>query len=199
MKKLFVISILLSIFLVFGLELSAQERHLKQGKQAKKTVIVKKGKAQKFRRNRVVVVKNRNYVPLKMLPNGYTTLVYRKNNYYYHGGFFYRNFNNSYQIVAPPKGVRIKVLPIGYRRIIVAGKPQFYYRGIFYNQSGSEYETVEPVVGTIVPEIPQEVAAQITIDNEPYYEVANVLYKTIETEAGTQYQVAGQLEDETHE
>jgi hypothetical protein len=162
-------------------------------------VVVKKTYPAKFKRNQIVVVKKRNVRTLNSLPNGYTTCVYRKNNYYYHGGFFYRNTNNIYHVIAPPRGIKIKVLPVGYRKIMIGNRPHFYFQGVYYKQVGNEFETVEPEVGTIVPDIPQDVAEQVTVGGESYYEFANVLYKSVETPAGTQYQVAGELEDETED
>jgi hypothetical protein len=209
MKKLMFGTFVLSALLLFSFNAQAQVRTGKYNKLPnKKVVVVKKGHnpvhvnkghPTRYQRNQVVVVKKHNPRVMNVLPNGYTTCVHQKNNYYYHSGCYYRQYNNTYHVVAPPRGIRIQILPVGYRRIVMYGRPHIFYMGIYYKQVGNEYETVEPEVGTIVPEISDEMAEEVTIDDVKYYEVADVLYKPVETDEGTQYEVAGELDDETNE
>jgi len=197
MRKLFVMAVLLSIFVLIDGNIFAQNRQGNRGRNERKVVVVKKGHPHRYHRKNVVIVRKRNGRTLAVLPNGYATCVYKNNNYYYHGGFFYRNLNKEYHLIAPPFGLRMKVLPAGYRKIIMFGQPHYFYQGVFYKQVGNEYETVQPQVGTIVQEIPQEMAEQVQLDGISYYEIADFLYKPVQTPEGPQYEVAGQLDDES--
>ncbi len=199
MKRLLIASMLIAVFVLFGVDLLAQRHPGREHRKSHTTVIVKKGYPKRYARNRVVVVHKRNPRVVTVLPNGYTTCVYRKNKYFYHEGYFYRPYSNTYRVIVPPRGMRIKVLPIGYRRIVMFGAPHFYYQGIYYKQVGKEYETVEPEVGTVVPDISEDMAEEVILDDVKYYEIADVLYKPVQTAQGTQYEVAGELEDETNQ
>ncbi|MDF1551163.1 MAG: DUF6515 family protein, partial [Bacteroidales bacterium] len=163
------------------------------------TKIVKKKHYKRYPRSKVVVVKRRNPRIIKTLPIGYSTYVYRRNNYFFHNGYFYRNQNNAYTIIAPPRGIRIKTLPVGYRKIIMYKKPHFYYKGTFYREINGEYESVEPEIGAIVPDIPLEIAEEVVVDNVSCYEIADFLYKSVDSDEGNQYEVVGQLEGDSDE
>lgn len=148
-----------------------------------------------FPRNKVVVIKKRNIRAIPNLSNGYTTLAHRGRNYYYHEGRYYNQFNNNYTVVAAPRGIRVKFLPIGNRRMLIGSVPHYYYMGTYYKVVGNEYEAIEPSMGMIVPELPEDNTEEITIDGQPYYEYDNMLYKTVVTESGLQYEVVGKLID----
>lgn len=148
-----------------------------------------------YPRNKVVVVKQRNVRIVKVLPVGYTTVPFGGRNYYNQGGYFYNYNGGNYTIIAAPIGIRSRVLPIGYRRIFIAGAPRYYYRGVYYKQVDKEYETIEPAVGTIVPELPDVNVDEVTIDGKPYYEYDNMLYKSVNTESGVQYEVVSKMKD----
>ncbi len=73
--------------------------------------------------------------------------------------------------------------------------PHFYYMGTYYRQNNNEeYETVEPAVGAIVPELPDHDVDEVTIDGKTFFEYDNVLYKSVVTNDGVQYEVVGKLD-----
>jgi hypothetical protein len=199
MGKLLIVAIITSIFLFHDVDMNAQNRPVKKGRSNNKVVVVKRGHHKNFHRKNVVIVRKRQGRTVAVLPNGYATCVYRKNNYYFHDGFFYRNYDNSYHVIAAPIGIKIRALPIGCRQIIMRGQPHFFYRGAFYKSVGNEYEAVAPEVGTVVPEIPDEIAEQIEVEGITYYEIEDYLYKPVETPEGRQYEVAGELDDSTND
>lgn len=151
--------------------------------------------ANRYPRNKVVVVKPRVVHTVKVLPVGYTQVFYGKRNYYCHGGYYYHYHNGIYRTIVPPFGFRIGFLPIGYRTVYINTLPHYYYRGIYYRQVNNEYEVVEPTVGTVVPELPENDVEVVTIDGETYYEFDDILYKTLVTKEGLQYEVVGKLDD----
>ncbi len=147
-----------------------------------------------FPRTKVVVVKPRVRV-VNVLAADRTRIVYRNRPYYYQGGRYYHYVNNSYTIIAPPRGIRIRILPVGYRTVIVGNAQNYYYMGAYYRPIGNEYETFDPNVGTIVPDLPQDDVEEIMIDGQTYYECNDILYKPIGTLNGTEYEVVGKLND----
>jgi hypothetical protein len=149
----------------------------------------------RYPRSKVVVVKRRPVRTVTVLPAGYTTIVYRNVNYYHHAGYFYNYNNNQYVYIAPPRGIRINVLPVGYRTVIYGGVTRYYYHGVYYSQVENAYETADPAVGTVVPELPTEDVEEVSIDGKTYYEYDDILYKTIVTKEGNQYEVVGRLDD----
>jgi hypothetical protein len=157
--------------------------------------VVKVTTIRRYPKNRVVVVRSRPVRTVTVLPVGYTTIVYRNRNYYHHAGYFYRYNNNIYTVIAPPMGIRVKVLPVGYRTFVVGGVTRYYYGGVYYTQVADEYETSEPVIGTIVPELPMDDVEEVTIDGQTYYAYDDILYKSVVTKDGVQYEVAGKLDD----
>lgn len=167
------------------------EKHNNHPNSHKTTVV----KVNRYPRNKVVVVKPRKVYNVTVLPTGYTTIIYGKRNYYCHNGYFYHYHDNIYTTIVPPFGLRIKVLPFGYRSVFIAGVPHYYYRGVYYMQRDNEYEVVEPKVGVIVPELPEDNVEEVTIDGNVYYAFDDILYKSIVTTDGVQYEVVGKLDD----
>jgi hypothetical protein len=151
--------------------------------------------ANRYPRNKVVVVKPRVVHTVKVLPVGYTQVFYGKRNYYCHSGYYYHYHNGIYRTIAPPFGFRIGFLPVGYRTVYINTLPHYYYRGVYYRQVNNEYEVVEPAVGTVVPELPENDVEVVTIDGETYYEFDDILYKPLVTKEGVQYEVVGRLDD----
>lgn len=58
----------------------------------------------------------------------------------------------------------------------------------------AEYEIVDAPVGAVVEELPENNVEEITIDGQPYYEIDGMVYKTIDSENGKQYEVVGKLD-----
>lgn len=157
--------------------------------------VVKVAPTRTFARTNLTIVRKRNVRVVQALPTGYSTIGFGGRNFFFHGGRYYNYVGNSYSMIAPPFGLRIRVLPVGYRRIFIGPIPHFYYGGVYYRQVGDEYETVQPAVGTIVPELPQDDIEEVTIDGQTLYEVDNILYKSVVTNDGNQYEVVGTLKD----
>jgi len=125
------------------------------------------------RRNTVVTV----------VPSGYKTVNYGGYAYRYNRGVFYRPYNNSFMVVAPPIGIFIDVMPIGYRRILVNDAPYYYYNGSYYQYRDSRYYVVSPPVGAIVESLPPGYQT-LTIDGETYYTIDGAQYKPVVADNG---------------
>jgi Family of unknown function (DUF6515) len=210
MKNIPIAIVAFSLAMVTALNVMAQPEQGKRNKNRKvvkteKTVRVQKGRGKSafvttktvkiYPRTNVKVVKQRNVNVVQTLPIGYSTVTFGGRNLYYHGGRYYNSVGNTYSVIAAPIGLRVKVLPVGHRRIFIGAVPHYYYGGVYYRQTGDEYEAVEPSVGTIVPELPTDNVEEVVIDGQTLYEYDNVLYKSIVTKRGVQYEVVGKLGD----
>jgi hypothetical protein len=147
-----------------------------------------------FSRTRLTVVKQRNVKMFQKLPNGYSSTVFGGQNFYHYGGRYYGYSGNMYTIIGAPIGIRTRLLPVGNKRIFIGGVPHFYYSGVYYRDIGnSEYEVIDPTIGTIVPELPDDNVEEVMIDGQTFYEYNNILYKSVVTKNGVQYEVVGKL------
>jgi len=117
------------------------------------------------------------------IPPTYRTINYGGYSYRYNHGVFYRPYNNSFRVVAPPIGIYIDVLPIGYRRILVGNYPYYYYNGTYYDYRDNNYLVVSPPVGAVVESLPPGYET-VTIDGETYYMVDGAQYKPVVQENG---------------
>jgi hypothetical protein len=163
----------------------------KNGKQ--KAIITKTTTTQTFPRTSVKVIKQRTVRVVQMLPDGYSTVPFGGATLYHYGGRYYNLAANNYTAVAVPMGLRVKILPMGHRKIFIGAVPHYYYAGTYYRQIGDEYEAIEPSIGAIVPELPEDGVEEVVIDGQMFYEYDNVLYKSVVTKTGVQYEVAGKL------
>jgi hypothetical protein len=117
-------------------------------------------------------------------PYGYTTISFGGLGYRYYNGIYYRPYQSSFIVCAPPVGLFINVLPFGYRRIYVNDYPYYYYNGTYYNQTqDNNYEVVQPPLGAVVESIPEGYET-LTIDGETYYQVDGVQYKPVVQDNG---------------
>lgn len=149
-----------------------------------------------FSRTNITVVKQRNVRMLQTLPDGYSSTLYGGRNFYHYGGRYYGYLGNMYSMVAAPIGIRMRLLPVGTRRVFIDGVPHYYYAGVYYREiSGNEYEVVEPSIGTIVPELPDENMEEVMLNGQTLYEYDHILYKSVVTKTGVQYEVVGKLSD----
>jgi hypothetical protein len=208
MKNPFILVVTIVFAMLFQSTLMAQRQNENPNKEKKTAKVHPNGKTKvvkirsprvryprnQFPRTKVVVVKPRVRT-INVLAADHSRIVYRNKPYYYQGGRYYRYFNNSYTIIAPPRGIRIGFLPIGYRRVMVGNVSNYYYMGTYYRPIGSEYEAFEPNVGTIVPDLPEDNVEEVTIDGQVYYECNDILYKSISTTNGTEYEVVGKIND----
>lgn len=77
--------------------------------------------------------------------------------------------------------------------VYVHERPYYYDRGVFFiNHGADQYEAVIPPVGAIVPVIPEDYTI-VTIDGYDYYQVDRTLYKYIEYNGETAFEVVAQL------
>jgi hypothetical protein len=164
----------------------------------KKTYVTKKSTVQyksvnHYSRTKVVVVKTRTYRTFNTLPYGYRRFRHQGFNYYHHAGFCYGYYNNVYRIRPFPIGFRVNILPIGYHTIFYQGAPRYYYGGTYYVKVNNTYKTEVPSVGMIVPNLPEEDLEEVKMNDTTYYEYNDILYKPIEKDGVTQYEVAGSL------
>lgn len=118
-------------------------------------------------------------------PFAFQTIRFGGLGYRFYDGTFYRPYNSSFMVVAPPIGIFINVLPFGYRRIVVNDYPYYYYNGTYYDQDydNNGYKVVAPPVGAVVESIPPGYE-KITIDGETYYKIDDVQYKPVVQDNG---------------
>jgi Family of unknown function (DUF6515) len=172
--------------------------YAKRNHKGKKTYVAKNNNVKyksvnHYSRTKVVVVKTRTYRTFNTLPFGHRRFRYGGFNYYHHAGFCYGYYNNVYRIRPFPRGFRINVLPIGYHTIIYQSTPRYYYAGTYYVKENNTYKTEAPEIGMIVPNLPEEDLEEVKMNNVTYYEYDDILYKPIEKDGITQYEVAGSL------
>ncbi len=119
-----------------------------------------------------------------VLPSFYFNLNFGGYGYRYYDGVFYRPYNNTFRVIAPPIGIYLNTLPIGYRTIYVHDYPYYYYNGTYYDHRDDDnYIVVSPPVGAIVESIPGGYE-EVTIDGETYYTVDGAQYKPVVQENG---------------
>jgi hypothetical protein len=176
------------------------EAHNKRNYKVKKTYTAKNNTVKyksvnHYSRTKVVVVKTRTYRTFNSLPYGYRGFRHGGFNYYHHAGFCYSYYNNVYRIRPFPRGFRVNILPIGYHTIFYQGIPRYYYGGTYYIKDNNAYKTDAPEIGMIVPNLPEEDLEEVKMNDTTYYEYNDILYKPIEKDGVTQYEVAGSLGD----
>jgi hypothetical protein len=149
-----------------------------------------------FSRTNITVVKQRNVRMFQTLPDGYSSTIFGGRNFYHYGGRYYGYSGNMYSMVAAPIGIHLRLLPVGTRRVFIDGVPHSYYAGVYYRGiGGNEYEVVEPSIGTIVPELPDDNVEEVMLNGQRLYEYDHILYKSVVTKNGVQYEVVGKLGD----
>lgn len=113
---------------------------------------------------------NRGYFPhigfyINTLPYGYYPFSYGGYPYYYNEGLFYQQYNDGYQVVAPPVGAEVPHLPRGAKDITIDGKQYFEKDGIYYlpiiNQDGRKVYQVAGKDGVLNTDDSQQ--------NDPQY------------------------------
>ena len=117
------------------------------------------------------------------VPVSYRTINYGGFNYRYNNGIYYRPYNNTFIVTAPPVGIFISFMPFGYRRIYVHDQSYYYYNGSYYDYRENNYYVVSPPVGAKVESIPDGYET-ITIDGETYYTVDGAQYKPVVQDNG---------------
>lgn len=111
--------------------------------------------------------------------------------YRYQRGYFYRPAGVSFQIVAPPVGIRVATLPVGYRRVMIGPNPYYYYNDIYYRAYDDQYEVVAPPLGATVDQLPPGTQVKV-IDGQKYHELNGTYYQEEATRDGHRsYRVAG--------
>jgi hypothetical protein len=104
--------------------------------------------------------------------------------FYYADGLYYRHYNNTYIVTAPPVGLIVTTLPVGYTVFVLGGRTYYYYADVYYvwdtRRSGYrvveaplDYSTYQP--GEIVDTLPDG-ARSVTIDGVQYYRYADVYF-----------------------
>ncbi|MDF2380415.1 hypothetical protein JMG10_02975 [Nostoc ellipsosporum NOK] len=120
----------------------------------------------------------------------YATIGFGGISYRYQRGYFYRPYGASFQLIAPPIGIRIGTLPVGYRRMYVGPDEFYYYNNVYYRSNRSGYEVVAPPLGAELDELPPGAQAKV-IDGKKYYETDGTYYEEEITETGLSYRVVG--------
>ena len=127
--------------------------------------------------------KPRRNTVINVVPAGYRVVNYGGFAYRYYRGVYYRPYNNSFMVVAPPIGLFINVMPYGYSMIRVNNYPYYYYNGTYYQYRNSNYYVVSPPEGAVVESLPEGYQT-LTIDGETYYTVDGAQYKPVVQDNG---------------
>lgn len=123
----------------------------------------------------------------------YRTIPWLGIPYNYYNGYWYRPYGASFQIIAPPFGIRISSLPFGYSPIYGPWGDYYYYNNIFYRHpvnDNSQYEVVDAPLGAQVPELPKGAEVRV-IDAQKYYELDGNFYKEDLRDGQIWYTVVG--------
>jgi len=199
MKQSVIIKIFFSILIIVGGAVQGQTGYHKRSLKTEKRVTPhhnhhhnKKLRATKrYKRSRVVVVKKRRGRTLSVLPKGVVKIHHNKLDYHYHAGRFYRPNASRYAVIIPPRGLRIKSLSPKAHRFMWKNRNYFYHYGTYYIKKDQDFESVRAEEGMIVPSLPSELVEEISIDDQNYFELDNVIYQRVEEG----YKVVGELED----
>jgi len=111
-------------------------------------------------------------------------------NYCYSDGFFYQPFNNYFQVVIAPVGIRTFGLPWGFRRWNIGRNRYYYFGGTYYRNINNYYEVVEAPLGSILPELPNG-ASSIIMNNEQYFQLNGTYYKETLRNGEVWYTIVG--------
>lgn len=115
---------------------------------------------------------------------------YRGINYYYSAGFFYQPYNNYFQVIVAPIGIRIYALPWGYRKWYIGPDLYYYFGGTYYRNLNNHYEVVDAPLGSILPELPNGTKS-VLIDGQQYFEQNGTYYKETLRNDETWYTIVG--------
>ncbi|MBL7560364.1 hypothetical protein JAO71_11180 [Olleya sp. YSTF-M6] len=191
MKTFIKAYILPTVLLVaFAAQTEAQTRRSTSNKKVT-TTTTKRTVAKRVPSTKVTYkTPKRKVVSVRNVPNR-TVVTHRGQNYYYANNKYYTQSRGRYIVIAPKVGFRIKTLPVNYKRV----RYNNYYNahGIFYIQINNQYEVVDPEVGTIVYELPDDYE-KVVINDETYYEYANILYEKVQIDGTRAYEVVGIIE-----
>jgi len=149
---------------------------------------------------------------LSVLPYGYYPFYFGANQFYYSGGLFYRQYENSYEVVVPPVGAEVPNLPSDAQQVTINGQTFYEYKGVYYTQSiNADGKTIYVVagkdgvlntsdgpvdthqIGDVINQLPEGSRAVI-IKNEKYFVSPDeVYYEEVTGNNGTSYRVIGKL------
>jgi len=149
---------------------------------------------------------------INVLPFGYYPFYFGPDQFYYSGGLFYRQYENNYEVVAPPVGAEVPSLPSGAQKVTINGQDYYEYKGVYYTEStNADGKTVYVVagkdgvlntgdtespnyqIGDVIDQLP-EGCREVTIKNEKYYvSPDDVYYEEVIDGNKTGYRVIGKL------
>lgn len=147
-------------------------------------------------------------VRLRVLPWGYFSFNFGPDVFYYYDGIFYRNNNDSYEVVAPPVGAEVPSLPRGASEIRINGelfyeKNGVYYREVIKDNNKKAYvvagrdgelntsEAPQPKEGDVVHELPADSRLVVINDQEFYLSPSGFYYQEIKDGDKVAYKVVG--------
>jgi hypothetical protein len=126
---------------------------------------------------------------LGYLPYGYYPFYWGPDLYYYYDGIYYRQYNDSYQVVEPPVGAEVTTLPAKAKPIVIDGQQYYEMDGVYYKEVIHPDNTkgyhiagkngvlntnpppalpAGPRVGDVVSQLPQD-SRQVSIAGKKYY------------------------------
>ncbi|WP_052353925.1 DUF6515 family protein [Flectobacillus major] len=106
----------------------------------------------------------------------------------YHNGIYYKPYNNTYVVTAPPMGIRVNTIPVGCRRIVIQNRDYYYYNGTYYQPYDNQYTTVAPPIGALVESIPSGYE-KLQINGDTYYVVDGIQYRAVLNNGEIWYEV----------
>jgi len=144
---------------------------------------------------------------LNVLPFGYSRIYVGSNPYYYNDGVYYRNYNNGYEVVAPPLNAVVNRIPSNASVTVIDGRKYYQVGGTFYQEEFTEnnkltyrvvgtdgvldtgnagddqqfnaYDKEVPTVGSRYDELPAESRMQIINEKKYFVSPGGVYYKEV--------------------
>lgn len=146
-----------------------------------------------------------------VLPYGYWPFYYGPDLYYCYDGIYYRQYDNNYEVVAPPVGAETPKLPKHANPIMINGEQYFELNGVYYKEvthpdgtkayliagkdgtlNTSQTNNAPPKVGDIIDQLPQD-CRTVTIEGKKYFVSPDDVYyeEFVDNGGSTAYRVAG--------
>ncbi|MFT3903195.1 MAG: DUF6515 family protein [Niabella sp.] len=109
-------------------------------------------------------------VRIGTLPYGSFNFFWGGMPYYYFGGTFYRQSDNSYEVVEAPIGALVNRLPAGAEQMEINGELYYEYRGTYYQETTDKNgKRAYEVVG-VDGKLDTDGANQRSYNNDPVYD-----------------------------
>ncbi|EHQ26744.1 DUF6515 family protein [Mucilaginibacter paludis] len=150
------------------------------------------------------------------LPYGYLPFYFGSDLYYCYDGIYYRQYDDNYQVVAPPLGAEVPKLPAKAKSIMINNEQYYVLNGVYYKEvahqdgtkgyqivgkdgvlnTGQAQAPAPPQVGDIVAQLPPD-CHTVNIGGKKYFvSPDDVYYEEISDGTSTSYKIVGVPEDQ---